>query len=210
MKSEFLCALLVAAVSAALWRAVESPITEGPAPELLGGISFSPLERGQSPEHELPSLEQLDADLALISRHTKRFRTYAIDGELAQVPALARRHELEVTLGIALDPREWPSSTETNAARLRRLAEVVASNANVTRVIVGNESILAGDWTVAELAVVLDDLEAGFGLHLLQCARDVVADIAATGDDDAARFLLFMAKETEGAAGVIPLADDIG
>ena len=152
--------MLVATLSAALWRSAGSSSAEPPAPAVLAGLSFSPLERGQSPARSLPTIEQLDADLALVARHAKRIRTYAVDGDFAEIPALARRHGLEVTLGVALDPREWASSRATNDARLRRLAEIVARNDNVTRVIVGNESVLAGDWTVAELGAMLDELRA--------------------------------------------------
>jgi exo-beta-1,3-glucanase (GH17 family)/cellulose synthase/poly-beta-1,6-N-acetylglucosamine synthase-like glycosyltransferase len=157
-RSRLLYALLVAAMSAALWRFAGSPSTDPPAPEILAGLSFSPLDRGQRPERSLPSIEELDADLALVARHTSRIRTYAVDGTLAEIPALAQRHGLEVTLGVALDPRDWEGSAATNAARLRRLVEIAGQNENVTRVIVGNESVLAGDWTVAELAAVLDSL----------------------------------------------------
>jgi exo-beta-1,3-glucanase (GH17 family)/cellulose synthase/poly-beta-1,6-N-acetylglucosamine synthase-like glycosyltransferase len=157
-RSRLLYALLVAAVSVALWRFAGSASTDPPAPTLVGGLSFSPLDRGQRPERSLPSIEDLDADLALVAAHTKRIRTYAIDGTLADIPALAEPHGLEVTLGVALDPRDWASAAATNAARLRRLVEIAARHENVTRVIVGNESILAGDWTVAELATVLDSL----------------------------------------------------
>jgi exo-beta-1,3-glucanase (GH17 family) len=158
VRSRLLCALLVAAVCAALWRFSGSPSTDPPAPTILAGLSFSPLDRGQRPERSLPSIEALDADLVLVAAHTKRIRTYAIDGALAEVPALAERHGLEVTLGVALDPRDWADSAATNAARLRRLVEIAGRSENVTRVIVGNESVLAGDWTVAELAAVLDQL----------------------------------------------------
>lgn len=157
-RSGLLCSLLVVAVSSLLWRFFGSPSNEPPAPTTLAGLSFSPLDRGQRPERSLPSIEDLDADLTLVAAHTKRIRTYAVDGTFAEIPALAARHGLEVTLGIALDPREWTSSAETNAARIRRLVEIAGSNANVTRVIVGNESVLAGDWTVAELAGVLEEL----------------------------------------------------
>ncbi|HEY7672961.1 MAG TPA: glycosyltransferase [Gammaproteobacteria bacterium] len=157
-RSGLIYPLLVAVVTAALWRYVASPSTEPPAPAILAGLSFSPLDRGQRPERAQPSIEELDADLTLVAAHTKRIRTYAVDGTLAEIAALAERHGLEVTLGVALDPRDWASAAATNAARLRRLVDIAEHNRNVTRVIVGNESILAGDWTVAELAPVLDEL----------------------------------------------------
>jgi exo-beta-1,3-glucanase (GH17 family)/cellulose synthase/poly-beta-1,6-N-acetylglucosamine synthase-like glycosyltransferase len=159
-RSGLLCALLVAAVSAALWTAAGGPLTAPPAPATLAGLSFSPLERGQRPERSLPSIESLDADLALIAQHTKRIRTYAVDGTFAEIPELARRYGIEVMPGVTLDPPEWESSAATNTARLSRLAEITKRNENVTRILVGNESILAGDWTVAELAAMLEELRA--------------------------------------------------
>jgi exo-beta-1,3-glucanase (GH17 family)/cellulose synthase/poly-beta-1,6-N-acetylglucosamine synthase-like glycosyltransferase len=157
-RSGLLYSLLVVAVSSLLWRFVERPSDEPPAPAVIAGLSFSPLDRGERPERSQPSIEELEADLALVAAHTKRIRTYAVEGTFAEIPALAKRHGLEVTLGIALDPRAWASSAETNTARIRRLVEIAGRNENVTRVIVGNESILAGDWTVAELAEVLERL----------------------------------------------------
>jgi exo-beta-1,3-glucanase (GH17 family)/cellulose synthase/poly-beta-1,6-N-acetylglucosamine synthase-like glycosyltransferase len=157
-RSRILYSLLVVAVTATLWRFAGSQSIEPPAPTIVAGLSFSPLDRGQRPERSLPTIEELDADLALVATHTKRIRTYAVDGTFGEIPALAQRHGLEVTLGVALDPRDWASSAETNAARLHRLGEIAGRNENVTRVIVGNESILADDWTIAELGAVLDGM----------------------------------------------------
>jgi exo-beta-1,3-glucanase (GH17 family)/cellulose synthase/poly-beta-1,6-N-acetylglucosamine synthase-like glycosyltransferase len=149
--------LLVAALVAASWIIGAGPITEPPAPTTLAGLSFSPLKRDQAPTRApLPSAQELDADLALVARHTRRIRTYAVEGTFAAIPALAKRHGLEVTAGVALDPRAWAGAAQTNDMRLRRLAEVVARNDNVTRVIVGNETLLERGWTLAELGAVLE------------------------------------------------------
>jgi exo-beta-1,3-glucanase (GH17 family)/cellulose synthase/poly-beta-1,6-N-acetylglucosamine synthase-like glycosyltransferase len=153
--------VLVAAIVATLWAVVGGPLAELPAPENVGGFSFSPLGRGQDPGRApLPTLDELDADLELVALHTRRIRTYSIDGTFAEIPSLARPYGLEVTAGIWLDPVTSGTAAVANEERLRALVALVEGNENVTRVIVGNETLLSGDWTLEELAPVLDRLRA--------------------------------------------------
>ena len=132
-----------------------------PAPATIAGFSFSALGRGEHPARgPFPGSAALDRDLALVARHAERIRTYSVDGVFARIPELARRHGLAVTAGIWLDPAVSPAAARANAVRLRELAGVVEQNANVTHAIVGNETLLAGDWTLAELGAVLDRMRA--------------------------------------------------
>ena len=160
-RSAVSCGVLVAAVVATLWAVIGGPLAEPPAPEYVGGFSFSPLGRGQDPARAPPpTLDELDADLELVALHTRRIRTYSVDGTFAEIPQLARHLELEITAGIWLDPVTSAAAAVANAERLRALVELVERNDNVTRVIVGNETLLSGDWTLRELGPVLDRLRA--------------------------------------------------
>jgi exo-beta-1,3-glucanase (GH17 family)/cellulose synthase/poly-beta-1,6-N-acetylglucosamine synthase-like glycosyltransferase len=159
-RSALLSFTLVACVVASLWALIGGPVAEPAAPAAIGGFSFSPLRRGQDPAKlPLPTAAQLDEDLALVARQTQRIRLYSVDGSFAAVPALAKRHGLEVTAGVWLDAPTGGGAA-ANAARLRALADVIERNDNVTRAIVGNETLLRGDASFAELASVLDRTRA--------------------------------------------------
>lgn len=161
IKSRLLGVVLVAAVVASFWTAVGGPVAEPSAPTRIGGLSFSPLARGQDPAREqFPSVEQLQADLELVSRHTRRIRTYSVDGTLAAIPVLAEAHGLEVTLGVWLDAETSAAAAAANEARLRSVVALAGANGNVTRIIAGNETVLAGDMKPAALAQRLDRLRA--------------------------------------------------
>ncbi|MBI5557237.1 MAG: glycosyltransferase [Deltaproteobacteria bacterium] len=152
-RANILITIAIAVICLSFWAAINLPETEPPWPERIQGFSFSPMREGQSPiEHILPSEEEIDADLALLADKTHAVRTYTMEGTLASIPALARKHRLNVTLGAWID-----GNPEKNEAEIEKLIEVARQNyRNVVRVIVGNEAILRGDLTVAELGVYLD------------------------------------------------------
>jgi exo-beta-1,3-glucanase (GH17 family)/cellulose synthase/poly-beta-1,6-N-acetylglucosamine synthase-like glycosyltransferase len=156
-RSAGLCFVLVAGIVASLWALIGGPISEPPAPDSIAGFSFSPLGRGQDPETQrLPSIAELDADLELVAEHTKRVRTYSVEPAFAAIPALAKRRGIEVTAGTWLEPLSAVDAARTNETRLRTLIELADGNDNVTRAIIGNETLLTEEWTLTELAAVLD------------------------------------------------------
>jgi len=120
----------------------------------LKSVSFAPFRAEQSPLKEIfPSRDQIAADLNLLATKTESVRTYASRGGLEAVPELARDHGLTVTQGAWLS---WGA-----ADNAREIAALVASaNAHpdvVTRVIVGNEVLLRGELSAAQL---IEQIEA--------------------------------------------------
>ena len=141
-------ALLIAAlVCLGLWAAADRP---APVPDYRGeiaGLAFSPFRRGESPEHgSYPNREEIRADLAQVAALSGRVRTYTVQGVLGEIPRLAADLPIRVTLGAWLgrDP-------QANAAELQRLATTARAHRNVERVLVGNEAVLRGDVTAAQL-----------------------------------------------------------
>jgi len=154
--SRFLAGFLVASVlgiaTVALWAYVNKPQEEAPWPPIIQGFAFSPYQAGQNAmKNELPSLKEIDSDLALLEGRTHAVRTYSTEGTLASIPELAAKHDLNVALGMWID-----KNPERNEEEVRTGLALANKHRNVVRVIVGNESILRGDVSVDQMIPILD------------------------------------------------------
>jgi exo-beta-1,3-glucanase (GH17 family)/cellulose synthase/poly-beta-1,6-N-acetylglucosamine synthase-like glycosyltransferase len=151
-RPNLLLSLAIVCVTLGAWWLLARPLDAPPFPHSVEGFAFSPLGADGDPERAAyPSAEAVDADLALVARHARAIRTYSLAGPLAEVPALAGRHGLAVTLGV------WLGDDRTaNADHLAKLREVVRDARSVTRVIVGNEVLLREDLPARELIEILD------------------------------------------------------
>ena len=115
----------------------------------LNSLSFAPFREGQGPMDKIfPTIEQIDADLLLLSDKTYNIRTYAsAEGTLSSIPELARKYGLSMTQGAWLGVVK-----KTNRLEIDEL--IHSANAHpdvVTRVIVGNEVLLRKDLKKEEL-----------------------------------------------------------
>lgn len=152
MRRLVLFAILIAAALAdfAVWAVPNRPVTVEPPPggKLLS-ISFAPFHDGQSPlTGAYPSVAEIEQDLRLVAGQVAGVRTYTSLEGMEAVPALARKYGLTVTLGIWLGVKPLTNELEiTSGIKLaNRYPDVVR------RVIVGNEVLLRGDLTPAQLA----------------------------------------------------------
>ena len=152
-RANFLIGIAIVVVSFCFWALLNQPEQEAPWPERIQGFSFSPFRDKQSPLISvLPSEIEVDGDLALLANRTNSIRTYTVDGVQEKIPALARKHNINVCLGAWLD-----KDLEKNEREITTLIRVARENyKNVVRVIVGNEAVLRGDLTVAELGVYVE------------------------------------------------------
>jgi len=151
--------LVLAALCVAVWWWPNRAVVVGAAGvgEKLNSVSFAPFRAGQSPlADRFPSETEVDADLALLAPRTKTIRTYAaIEGDY-DVPGLARKHGLQVWLGI------WLGADRAQNAReiARGIALANRYPDSVARVVVGNEVLLRRDLPVAELVAAIDRVKA--------------------------------------------------
>ncbi len=97
----------------------------------------------------------IDAELALVAKYTGCIRTYHVTNGMQRVPELAARHGLQVALGVWLSP-----DLATRARDIETAIDLAARHPNVTRLIIGNESIQHDDMTVPELTALLDAVRA--------------------------------------------------
>jgi len=131
-----------------LWAFVNQPDVEPPWPATVEGFCFSPMRGTQTPmQGNFPTTAEIDEDLALLAGEAHAVRTYTVESTLAEVPQLAAAHELNVMLGGWIGPDEAKNEQE-----IEQLIKVYRKNhKHIIRVIVGNEVLLRGDQTVAQM-----------------------------------------------------------
>lgn len=152
----WLAILLVATLNIAVWSWVNVPAGDGAYVGKINGFSFAPYQKDQNPEAgQAPTREQITRDLKVVSSVAHSVRTYTVLSSLGQVAELAPASKLDVTLGAWVD--RTTDRTEREIAALVRLSH---ENPNVTRVIVGNESLLRTDVTPAQLVDYINRVKA--------------------------------------------------
>lgn len=152
--------IAVAIISLSLWAYINRPQPLPDWPERVTGFAFSPYQAGQDPrEHNYPTLEQIDIDLSLLSGKVTAIRTYSVEDNLAEIPRLAREHNINVCLGAYLS-----YDTERNAEEFPRFIEIAKGNRNVVRAIVGNETQYQGILNYDELISYLDQARLALGV----------------------------------------------
>lgn len=152
--ANIIIAAAVAVLTFSFWAFINQPEHEPLWPKIVPGFSFQPMRAEHDPFNGiLPTEEQIDADLKLLSGKCHAVRTYSTEGTFSKIPFLASRHGLNVTLGA------WISDDlDRNRLEIEDVIRLAAENRNVVRVIVGNETVLRGDIPIARLLEYLDDV----------------------------------------------------
>ena len=147
---------------AAVWWWLATPINLARAPidpnAKLQCVSYAPFRNGQSPlvESTHVSAEQIEEDLRQLAKITECVRTYSIENGLDQVPGVAAKVGLKVIQGI------WLGSNRLK--NLNQIATVIGLTKQypevITAVVVGNEVLLRGEMTAANLIAVIREIKA--------------------------------------------------
>jgi exo-beta-1,3-glucanase (GH17 family) len=157
-------ALLVLSLGmiAALWWWAATPIMLSRAPidpnAKLQCVSYAPFRDLQSPlapaTHIAP--EQIAQDLAQLAAITDCVRTYSIENGLDQVPAQAAKVGLKVIQGIWLSSNRLKnfSQISTAVSLTKQFPGVISA------LVVGNEVLLRGEMTTADLAANIRSVKA--------------------------------------------------
>lgn len=153
-KESFLIAIAVTALTIMFWAGMNRPTSEPAWPKVIQGFSFAPFQANQDPTDErYPSVNQIDADLALLAGRTHAVRTYSVQGSLGEIPDLAKRHKINVTLG------GWVSGdAQASQREIKRMLDIAGRSTNVVRLMVGNEALLRGDVSLEQLISYLDEV----------------------------------------------------
>jgi exo-beta-1,3-glucanase (GH17 family) len=152
-------ALLLISLSmiSAIWWWLATPVTLAHTPidpaAKLDCVSYGPFRYGQSPWDTglIISPEQIAEDLVELAKISRCVRIYSVDNGLDKVPELASRVGLKVILGI------WIGQDRLKNVLLIDTAIALAKYYPdaVTAIIVGNEVLLRGDMTAAELRDII-------------------------------------------------------
>ena len=154
--------LAVAVVIAAAWWWLGSPVAMPASPleagEKLYCLSYAPFRGAQSPLDPTTQIDrgQIEEDLRRLSGLTDCVRTYSTQNGLDQVPEIAARHGLKVLLGI------WLGGSAEFTRRDIEVATALAKKFPETMraVVVGNEVLLRGEMTAADLAATIRRVKA--------------------------------------------------
>ncbi|MGA9332942.1 MAG: glycosyltransferase [Rudaea sp.] len=150
-----LLSVLVAGLNFGLWKLLNPPTQPPNWTGKMGGFAYAPYQRYQDPNKGIyPTLNEIDNDIKLLSKHSDRLRTYAAL-ENPAIPAIAKKYGMKVMAGAWLDHREQHNEDEIAA-----LVDTVRKNDNVNRVIVGNEVLLRNDMGVTSLINYIDRVRA--------------------------------------------------
>jgi exo-beta-1,3-glucanase (GH17 family) len=157
-------ALLLVSLSAiaAVWWWLATPIMLARAPidpdAKLMCVSYAPFRGAQSPlspaTHIAP--EQIAGDLEQLAKITDCVRTYSIENGLDQVPELAAKAGLKVIQGIWLGSNRLKNLTQIST--VVRLAKEFPGV--ITSVVVGNEVLLRGEMTTADLVSTIRSVKS--------------------------------------------------
>ena len=157
-------ALLLSSLSAiaAVWWWLATPINLARAPinpnAKLQCVSYAPFRDAQTPLVPTTQIapEQIAEDLAQLAKISDCVRTYSIENGLDQVPALASKVGLKVIQGIWLGSNRLKNLTQISTAV--RLAKEYPGV--ITSVVVGNEVLLRGEMTTADLAATIRSVKS--------------------------------------------------
>jgi exo-beta-1,3-glucanase (GH17 family) len=157
-------ALLLTSLSAiaAVWWWLATPITLVRAPidpdAKLQCVSYAPFRGAQTPLQPTTQIgpEQIERDLADLAKITDCVRTYSIENGLDQVPGLAAKVGLKVIQGIWLGSNRLKNLAQISIAvgLTKQYPEVI------TALVVGNEVLLRGEMTTADLAANIRSVKA--------------------------------------------------
>lgn len=144
-------ASLVFAVSILVWGTINLSREGQEWDGVINGVSFTPYRDDHNPETgQYPTREEIEEDVRTVAPYVKSIRVYSSTNGLEDIPEIAKKHGLWVTMGAWFG--KYPKD---NIAELNKVITLAAKYRNVNRILVGNEAILRNDITVDEMVDLL-------------------------------------------------------
>ena len=147
---------------AAAWWWLGTPIALARAPidpaDKLQCVSYAPFRGAQTPLQPWTHVEaeQIEDDLRQLKQITDCVRTYSIENGLDQVPSIAAKVGLKVLQGIWLGSNRLKNQMQVATAV--QLTKTYPDT--ITALVVGNEVLLRGEMTTADLASIIRSVKA--------------------------------------------------
>jgi exo-beta-1,3-glucanase (GH17 family) len=154
-------AVTVAAIAVTWWW-LGAPVALPPSPLAAGQklycVSYAPFRGAEDPlvEGTRVSADEIDADLALLSKYADCIRTYSVDDGRDDVLKSARRYGMKVLHGVWIsnDPAKTDRQIATTIDLARKFPDVISA------IIVGNEVLLRGEMTPSDLIARIREVKA--------------------------------------------------
>jgi cellulose synthase/poly-beta-1,6-N-acetylglucosamine synthase-like glycosyltransferase/exo-beta-1,3-glucanase (GH17 family) len=140
---------LVACLHLAFWASRNPHVTAPSVEGRLPSVSYNRFAEPSPVGLRVPEA-QIRADLTAIANNAKAVRTYASTQGLERVPAIAAELGLTVTLGVWLDKDKARNEREVATA-----LDLARRYPNVTRLVVGNETVYRRELIVADLIKIV-------------------------------------------------------
>jgi len=142
-----LAVIIAAAFQACIWVAARETVTPPPATDASISVSYAigaPEDLAQPIDEE--TIARIDRELAAVATVARGIRLYSSSGRNAAIPAIARRHDLTVSVGAWIGGDQRANQQEISAA-----LALEQKNPNVRSILVGNETLLRKDLKPKEL-----------------------------------------------------------
>jgi cellulose synthase/poly-beta-1,6-N-acetylglucosamine synthase-like glycosyltransferase/exo-beta-1,3-glucanase (GH17 family) len=145
---------VVVAVNFAAWYVLNRPVAQRSWDGMIASVSFTPYQADQGPhEKKYPSVDQIDRDMALVSRVADGVRTYDALNGFENIPRIAAKYGLNVIAGAAVNGnKDGPNHDDME---LNSLVDMWKHNKNVKGLIVGNEQILTNSLTADQIVAMI-------------------------------------------------------
>lgn len=141
--------LLAAAVALANYLFWSGMGSAQPAPDVqarVNGLTYAPFGRDDAPwVREVAAADLIAADLKQLAGVTGQIRTYSA-AQFPELPAIAAQNGLRVTLGAWLN-----DDSENNEREISAALQAARTKKNITRLVIGNETLLKENLTPAAL-----------------------------------------------------------
>ena len=141
---------LVACVHLVFWALKNPATTAAPVEDRLASLSYNRFEGAASAGLTVPEA-RIRADLTAIAGQAKAVRTYASTQGLERVPKIAAELGLTVTLGAWID-----NDNARNEREIASALDLARHNPNVTRLVVGNETVFRHEHSAADLVQIVE------------------------------------------------------
>lgn len=140
---------VVACAHLGLWALRNPETTAADVPDRLASVSYNRFSGAPSAGRTVPE-RRIRTDLEAIASQAKAVRTYASTEGLERVPEIAAELGLNVTLGAWIGKDSARNEREIAAA-----LDLARHHHNVTRLVVGNETVFRHELSVADLIQVV-------------------------------------------------------
>lgn len=152
MRIVLTAAAVAAAIHAAAWYLTDRTVAPADLDGSIDYVSYSPYLRGEDPRTHRQdfSAEQIQRDLSAIAGVSQGVRTYSTIDGIGQVPEIAGKLGLNVSLGA------WVGDTaERDKQELEDVVQLAKQHRNVRSVLIGNEVLLRHERTPDELIALI-------------------------------------------------------